>query len=136
VPVADDLIAFYGTLMTGLGGQQRLGVERQLEFVGSCVLQGTLIDIDWYPGLAREPRGRVVGELHRVRDLAVLDLLDRYEGYDPVDPVGSEYVRERVCTVEPGSEAWVYVLNRDLHDRPRIASGDWRSHARAKGLVP
>jgi gamma-glutamylcyclotransferase (GGCT)/AIG2-like uncharacterized protein YtfP len=132
--VADDLIAFYGTLMTGLGGQERLGIEHQLELVGPCVLEGTLIDIDWYPGLAREPRGRVVGELHRVRDLTVLDVLDRYEGYDPADPIGSQYLRELIVTVAPGSDAWVYILNHELPARPRIATGDWRSHARAKGL--
>jgi gamma-glutamylcyclotransferase (GGCT)/AIG2-like uncharacterized protein YtfP len=133
--VALDLIAFYGTLMAGLGGQERLGVGHRLELVGPCVLEGTLVEIGWYPGLAAEPRGRVVGELYRLLDPDVLGVLDRYEGADPADPDGSEYRRVCTTTLEPGAEAWVYLLNGLRPDQPRVASGDWRQHARDRGLV-
>jgi gamma-glutamylcyclotransferase (GGCT)/AIG2-like uncharacterized protein YtfP len=133
--VAADLIAFYGTLMAGLGGQERLGVADRLELVAPCVLSGTLVEIGWYPGLAAEPQGRVVGELYRLLDPHVLGVLDRYEGADPADPDGSEYRRVLTTTLEPGAQAWVYLLNRPRPDQPRIASGDWRLHARDRGLA-
>jgi gamma-glutamylcyclotransferase (GGCT)/AIG2-like uncharacterized protein YtfP len=126
-----DLLALYGTLMRGEGGQERLGVTGGLELVGPCVLEGTLVELGWYPGLLLEPRGRVVGELYRIVDLAVLELIDRYEEFDPAAPERSLYVRTLVGTLEPGAQAWTYVFTGPVPPGSIIASGDWRAHRRA-----
>lgn len=128
-----DLLALYGTLMSGQGVQERLGVAAALEPRGPCVLAGTLVGLGWYPGLVLEPCGRVIGELYRIIDVGVLDVLDRYEGFDPSAPGRSPFVRTRVRTLEPGDEAWVYVFAGDVPPGSVIESGDWRAHRAAMG---
>jgi len=125
---AGDLLAVYGTLMPGLGGQERLGVTHLLRPVGPCVLAGTLVELGWYPGLLAEPGGRVRGELLEILDPAVIATLDRYEGYDPAAPETCEYERLMVPTLEPGVDAWVYRFRVAVPDDRVIASGDWRAH--------
>ena len=115
-----DLIAVYGTLMAGLGAQERLGVTDQLARVGPCVLEGTLAVLGWYPGLLAEPKGRVLAELFRILDDQVLARLDRYEG--------PQYRRVQVDTIEPGDRAWVYVFEGSVPSDRHIASGDWRRY--------
>ncbi|WP_208029609.1 gamma-glutamylcyclotransferase family protein [Rhabdothermincola sediminis] len=129
-----ELFALYGTLMSGEGGQERLGLQGRLQPRGPCVLAGTLVELGWYPGLVLEPAGRVIGELVRVADAGVLEVLDRYEGFDPASPERSLFVRTRLVTVEPGVEAWAYVFTGEVPDGRVIASGDWRAH-RAAGPV-
>lgn len=128
-----ELLALYGTLMSGEGGQERLGLQGRLQSLGPCVLAGTLVELGWYPGLVLQPAGRVIGELVRVADAGVLEVLDRYEGFDPTAPERSLFVRTRLVTVEPGVEAWAYVFAGEVPSGRVIASGDWRAHRAAAG---
>jgi len=127
-----ELLAVYGSLLAGLGQQERLGVDDDLELIGPCVLAGTLYALGWYPGLRPGGGGRVVAELYRVADPRVLAVLDRYEGCDPGDPQ-AEYVRVRVRLVTPDVEAWVYALARKPVGAPVVVGGDWRHHTRRAG---
>ncbi|MEM9177466.1 MAG: gamma-glutamylcyclotransferase family protein [Myxococcota bacterium] len=119
-------VAVYGSLMRGLGAVERLEITDRLRFVGPCVLEGELYDLGDWPGM-RPGSSRVVGEIHALLDADVLSLLDAFEDYDPADPRGSLYLRERVRLVEPaGTTVWTYVYNRVPDASARIPGGDWR----------
>jgi gamma-glutamylcyclotransferase (GGCT)/AIG2-like uncharacterized protein YtfP len=116
--------------MTGLTRRRLLGAAAVLEARGR--VRGTLYDFGEYPGLELGGTGWVAGELYRIPDIAKrLAALDEAEGYDPADPEGSLYVRQRVAVlIGDGStrEAWVYVYQGPGGRGPRIESGDWRAH--------
>ena len=128
-PVArvGDWIALYGSLMRGLEGAAALALGDRLRYAGPCILAGELFDLGAYHAL-RPGNGRVVGELHALRDLEALKSLDAFEDFRPSEPRASVYLRERVELLEPkGAQAWVYVYNTVPDARRRIPSGDWRA---------
>lgn len=140
MPFIPDRLVVYGSLMRDLPSSRgerdpdlldRLGVSAGLQRVGPCRIGGVLFDLGAYPALRRSPNdaGSVCGELYTILDPAVLAVLDDFEGYDPRNASGSDYLRERVELLEPrGVDAWVYVYNRAPDPISRIASGDWRAH--------
>jgi len=120
-----------GQESTGVDLLDRLGVGSGLRRVGDCRVPGVLFDLGPYPALrpARGDGDVVCGELHAILDRGVLAVLDAFEGFDPRDHAGSDYLRERVALVAPrGRRAWIYVFNREPDPAARIASGDWRAH--------
>jgi gamma-glutamylcyclotransferase (GGCT)/AIG2-like uncharacterized protein YtfP len=122
-----SLLVFYGTLMGAYPTQDRLGIRHRLEPAGVCLLKGELYDLGWYPGLVAGQR-TVRAELYRALDSGVIDILDRFEGYDPADPTGSEYLRLPLELEKPSLTAWVYVYNRPVSGRDLVACDDWASH--------
>ncbi len=126
-PPSRELIAVYGSLMTGMGGCEELGIGDALRFVSPCEIHGRLFDLGDYPGLLLDS-GIVHGELCEIADSAVLQRLDAFELYDPDDPNGSLYIRRRVRLAQPDCDAWLYEFNRDVSGKASIPSGDWRRH--------
>ena len=159
-----DWLVVYGSLMRGLPAREtrathaarapgsagatpatmrgdlfdRLGVAAGLRRVAPCRVPGRLFDLGPYPALrpADGPSDSVCGELHALLDpAAVFAVLDPFEGFDPRDPAGSDYRRERVRLLEPsGIRAWIYVYNREPEPERRIPSGDWRAHLAKRGV--
>ncbi len=118
-------VFLYGTLRRGACNAQRMAGG---EFVSVGTVAGTLIRIDWYPGLVLDAEaGPVRGEVWEVsREL--LAELDRYEGCDPESGSGEDY--RRIMTpaqLDSGgkSEAWVWNWTGSVDDYPVIESGDW-----------
>ena len=135
--VDSDKIAFYGTLMRGLGGMEAVGVGAALHFLGPCTLRGQLYDLGPYPGLrddpGRESCGHVVGELFALLDPSALIALDAFEGFDPDRPAESLYTRRWVELKHPAqTHAWTYFYNPEPPDQDRIPSGDWRRVDRSR----
>lgn len=142
----EEWLVVYGSLMRGLPASEpraetetgprrdlldQLGVGAGLRRVGPCRVPGVLFDLGPYPALrpARSEADSVCGELHAVIDPRTLAVLDAFEGFDPQDPVGSDYLRERIELLEPqGTRAWIYVYNREPDASRRITPGDWRAH--------
>jgi gamma-glutamylcyclotransferase (GGCT)/AIG2-like uncharacterized protein YtfP len=122
-------IAVYGSLMTGMGGREELGIAEQLSFVGRCAIHGRLFDLGDYPGLLLGS-GIVQAELYEIADTSVLQRLDAYEHYDPDDLEGSLYIRRLVRLAQPECDAWLYEYNRDVSGSPSVPSGDWKRHCR------
>ena len=124
-----NTIFVYGALMNGCELHQHM---RGAEFLGRASVSGLLYSTGRYPGL-KDGSGVVRGELFRFSDIAVaLEVLDEVEGYDPLDPAASEYVRDiRSVRLEEGptQPAWVYLYNREVEDGQRIASGMWVSRS-------
>ena len=128
-----DRVAFYGSLMRGLGAAETLGVQPRLRYVGACVCAGELYDLGHFPGL-RPGTAQVVAELYAMLDPGVLAILDEFECFDPAQPRDSLYVRQRVTLLEPaGEQAWIYLYNRVPDARERIPDGDWRAHLDSRG---
>jgi hypothetical protein len=66
----------------------------------------------------------VHGEVFRIRDVAIVALLDAYEGYDADDPTQGLYNRTQVES-ETGRMVWVYTYNGPVIADQLIESGDW-----------
>jgi gamma-glutamylcyclotransferase (GGCT)/AIG2-like uncharacterized protein YtfP len=119
-----DLLAVYGTLMTGLAlPQQPEGVEDALRLRGECRIPGRLYDLGHgYPALTAE-EGSVAGELYEIVEPSVLDILDAYEP--------PPYERRLVRLVEPDVDAWVYVYAAEPPGPP--IDDDWRTFVALRG---
>jgi gamma-glutamylcyclotransferase (GGCT)/AIG2-like uncharacterized protein YtfP len=131
-----DLVFFYGTLMNAFKRQGRSIIDPKLKDEGHGSISAALFDLGMYPGAVPDADGRVLGEVHRMLDgEAVLAALDEIEGYRPGQPEASLYTRvETPVTLDDGrvANAWVYFYNAPLGHAPRIASGDYLAHLKAR----
>ena len=128
-----ELLAVYGTLMTGQAYEGRPDVERLMRSLGPCRIAGALFSTGEYPWLV-EGEGEVLGELYEVHDPAeAFPILDAYEseGRHTADGAGT-YERRRVRLVEPEVEAWVYMWVGEPYGEA-IDDGDWRSFLALRG---
>ncbi|HEX8125313.1 MAG TPA: gamma-glutamylcyclotransferase family protein [Allosphingosinicella sp.] len=123
------LLFVYGSLRRGEPMFEELGLERALEFVSEGTFRGNLYDLGDYPGAVLAD-GVVRGEVYQIKDAAILEILDRYEEFDPDQPERSLFIRERVNIPEAG-EAWIYLYNGSSGERRPIVSGDWRDRRSA-----
>lgn len=120
----------YGTLRSNQPNAPRLGGATPL---GWATVSGKLLDLGDYPGLI-EGEGVVIGELFLLPS-AALERIDDLEGFDPLDPESSLFVREERYVHLPGQntrrQAWIY---RWPHGGGSpIESGDWVRHVQERG---
>lgn len=124
-------IYVYGTLRRGQGACRTFGLEEHCEFVGTFEFpDAVMFGLGGFPGIhltdqdlgPDTPRG-IVGDLFKVNDPALLGHLDRYEGYDPMDPKHSLYLRKEIEV--NGIPAYVYEYNHSSAGRRFITGGDW-----------
>ena len=134
-PVA-DLVFFYGTLMAGFDRRRRAGIDDKLTYVGRGAIRAALFDLGLYPAAVPAPEGDVWGEVYAMRDPdTVLAALDQIEGYRADDPDSSLYLRQETEVRLPGgalANASAYFYNAPLGRAPRIPSGDYLEHVRAR----
>ncbi|MCB2228598.1 MAG: gamma-glutamylcyclotransferase [Desulfarculaceae bacterium] len=130
-----EYIFVYGTLMRPFPAQARLGVEHMLEYIGPDAVSGLLYDLGAYPGLKPGP-GLVQGQVFRILNTQVVDILDGFEVCLPGCPSESEYLRELYPLAGGGGQAWVYVFNRPVDGLTLIPGGDWAAHQARKGADP
>jgi gamma-glutamylcyclotransferase (GGCT)/AIG2-like uncharacterized protein YtfP len=142
--MAGLLFFFYGTLRQDHDNPVTRAILPLLQPCGVVSVHGQLFAIrsgkGWYPAL-KAGSGRVQGRLYRAGPTfraRHLRLLDRYEQYDPQQPSRSEYLRKvtQVRRARLGVlKAQVYWHRGRRHPgMARIASGDFTSFARARGL--
>ena len=128
----------YGTLLPALAPPELRPALARLRSLGRGVLRGILYDLGDHPGAVPDAQAatRIAGEVFELPDdPALLAQLDAYEGYVPERPSESLFVRVRQPVSAAGIgrlECWVYVYARDPAGAPRVVSGDWIAHARAK----
>lgn len=127
-------VAFYGSLMRGLGGVEEMGIARGLRFVSECKISGQLLDLGDYPGLLCGP-GRVVGELFEVLQPETLAALDHFEGFDAARPESSLYLRETTQLISPQRLASVYRYNQTSEGYEKVRTGDWRTYLGQRELA-
>jgi gamma-glutamylcyclotransferase (GGCT)/AIG2-like uncharacterized protein YtfP len=131
----------YGTLMRGFWRHRLLADQPGLRFHGRGTVHGRLHDLGAYPGAVPDatPGALVHGEIYESGAMAsALDVLDRVEGFDPVDPARGLFLRAPVpAESERGGAllAWIYWWNRPLGRKPVIPGGDYRA-SREKDACP
>ena len=131
-----DLVFFYGTLMAGFDRRRKAGIDDRLAYIGRGSIQAALFDLGLYPAAVPAPDRQVWGEVYEVTDAeTVLPALDTIEGFSPLQPDTSLYLRTRVdVTLPDGAKghAWVYFYNAPLGRARRIPSGDYLEHIKAR----
>jgi gamma-glutamylcyclotransferase (GGCT)/AIG2-like uncharacterized protein YtfP len=131
-----DLVFFYGTLMAGFDRRRRAGIDDKLTYRGRGSIQAALFDLGIYPAAVPAPDGLVWGEVYEMREPdTVLAALDEIEGFTPGHPDRSLYLRgETEVTLPDGTraQASVYFYNAPLGQAPRITSGDYLEHVKAR----
>jgi membrane protease YdiL (CAAX protease family)/gamma-glutamylcyclotransferase (GGCT)/AIG2-like uncharacterized protein YtfP len=101
----EHFLFVYGTLRRSEAAAKRLGILKRSDLIGNGYVPGKIVDRGGYPALVLSPKSKqtVSGEIIRLRDHALLEDLDRYEG--------EEYLRQRVNILTPSGallETWVY----------------------------
>jgi gamma-glutamylcyclotransferase (GGCT)/AIG2-like uncharacterized protein YtfP len=134
--VATELVFFYGTLMAGFDRRRRAGIDGKLTYMGRGSITAALFDLGIYPAAVPAPEGCVWGEVYAMEDAhEVLTALDEIEGYRPEHPDRSLYSRNQADVRLPDgtpARAWVYFYNAPLGRAPRIPSGDYLEHVKAR----
>ena len=118
----------YGTLKRGLSNHHL--IAESVREVVPATIQGRLYDAGPFPALAAGTEA-VRGEVLMVEPSALphlLTVLDELEGYDPVDPDGSMYVRRIVSAATDDRDvvaAHAYFYNRDPAGLRHLPGGLW-----------
>lgn len=132
----NELVFFYGTLMTPFNRAARLRIEQHLSWVGRGSISAALFDLGIYPAAVPAPDARVWGEVYLATEpFLVIQALDELEGYSPTEPDASLYNRVLApVTLEDGRivDAWTYFYNAPLGRAPRIESGDYLEHLKVR----
>ena len=108
----------YGTLLPSEAPEEIASVVKRFRRLGSAHVRGRLYDFGQFPGAVLDSSSRTMihGELVVLpSDERVLEALDRYEEFDPLDPRNSLFVRKKATVrMANGSrrEGWIYVYNR------------------------
>jgi gamma-glutamylcyclotransferase (GGCT)/AIG2-like uncharacterized protein YtfP len=122
--------------MRGFALRERTRIDDRISFLGRGFIRGALFDLGPSPAAVAVGHGRVAGELYEMdRPEELLAVLDEVEGYAPLDPTRSAYVRTlTTATLDDGSRhsAWTYLYNASLVGAVRIGSGDYRAYLTAR----
>lgn len=116
----------YGTLRHSAEHPMAAWLAARTEPAGPTILErAALYELDGFPGMKRES-GEVHGELVQMQEIQrkqVLEVLDEYEGLDPVH--GYERTIIEVPVNGEKVQAWAYFFCGAIDGRRRIPHGDW-----------
>jgi gamma-glutamylcyclotransferase (GGCT)/AIG2-like uncharacterized protein YtfP len=100
-------------------------------FLGAGSVRGRLLDLGRYPGLI-DGAGRACGELYRLDDAALLEVLDREELEYNFDR------RRTVVALASGrrERAWIYRYRGPRRRAAVIPDGDFRRARPSRSLAP
>ena len=121
----------YGTLLPSEAPKEIASIVKRFRRLGSAQVRGRLYDFGEFPGAVLDSSSRTMihGELVALpSDQQMLDLLDRYEEFDPTDPKKSLFVRKKAkIRMANGSsrEGWIYVYNRHPGKAKLVRGGDY-----------
>lgn len=118
-----DLLFVYGALRKGASNDWRM---KEARWLGPTEISGTLVKIDWYPGLVLGEGGFVKGEVYEIGP-ELLKELDEFEGIGLEDDRNGEYRRIRAEVLVDGipTEVWIYEWLKGIDDYVVVESGDW-----------
>ncbi|MDG1070659.1 MAG: gamma-glutamylcyclotransferase [Akkermansiaceae bacterium] len=118
-----ELIFVYGALRKGASNDWRMKGARWL---GPAEVAGTLVKVDWYPGLVLEGGSVVLGEVYEVGS-ELINELDEFEGIGLEDERNGEYhrVKAEVSFEGESLNVWIYEWLKGVEGYPVVESGDW-----------
>lgn len=108
-----DRVFVYGSLRKGASNYWRM---EEAAFVSEKTVTGTLLKIDWYPGLILSGETEIKGEVYEVSP-KLLEELDQFEGIGQ----SGEYQRVLIDGV------WIYEWQKGSDGYEIVPSGDWLS---------
>ncbi|MGA2207380.1 MAG: gamma-glutamylcyclotransferase family protein [Terracidiphilus sp.] len=126
-----DCLFAYGTLQPGRVPAEVAPLAAKLRPVSKGFVHGVLYDLGRYPGAVPNPsaKSKIAGTVMELpEDENMLARLDAYEGFDPLAPEASEFVRERQAVELNGGgkvECWFYRYNREPRNAPIVKDGEW-----------
>ena len=125
----------YGTLRKGFRNEHAEFLAEHATHRGPARLRGRMYEINGYPGITPSPDhgDQVSGDLYELHAPAlVLARLDDYEGYaESAIAETCDYLRQEMNVHLLSGQtlkAWVYLYNREVDERQRIYSGDYRRY--------
>lgn len=127
--MTQDYLFVYGTLKRGTETEMHQLLARYADYLGEGTFQGTLYNIDYYPGVvpSDDPDDQVHGEVYRLQGPElVLPQLDDYEGITDSSERPTEYIRRRhPVRLKRGEElsCWIYIYNWPIEEHEVIESG-------------
>jgi gamma-glutamylcyclotransferase (GGCT)/AIG2-like uncharacterized protein YtfP len=124
---SDLFLAVYGSLRRRALARRGSAVAGSLSFFGHGTLRGQLFAQNGYPGAVEGP-GIIRVEIFRVRDEAVFQALDFYEGFRPGSKGYCLFDRKVIRLLRPGILASAYFLAR----RTPRGKPEFRSSAETK----
>lgn len=118
-----ELLFVYGALRKGASNDWRMKGARWL---GAANVPGTLVKIDWYPGLVLGGHQSVKGEVYEV-ETELLRELDEFEGIGLRAEGNGEYhrIRGNVNLAGVSTEVWIYEWLKGIEGYRIVESGDW-----------
>ena len=118
-----ELIFVYGALRKGASNDWRM---KDAQWLGPAEVSGTLVKIDWYPGLVLGGETTVKGEVYEVGP-ELMKELDDFEGIGLEDECNGEYhrVKAEVIFEEEPLNVWIYEWLKGVEGYPVVESGDW-----------
>lgn len=118
-----DLLFVYGALRKGASNDWRM---KDARWLGPAEVAGTLVKIDWYPGLVLGEEGRVKGEVYEIGP-DLLKELDEFEGIGLSDERNGGYqrIRAEVLLDAESTEVWIYEWLKGVEGYEIVSSGDW-----------
>lgn len=117
-----DLLFVYGALRKGASNDWRM---EGADWLGAAEVKGTLVKVDWYPGLVLAGEGIVKGEVYEIGS-GLLKELDEFEGIG-IDARNGEYHRIRAEVSIGGEmrEVWIYEWLKGIEGYEVVENGDW-----------
>ena len=130
----DEYLFVYGSLMRPFESSMRRFLEDNSIFTGEGQVFGILYDLGRYPGLVLDASAdrQVTGHIFKLESaLKILQVLDKYEGIDPLHPTQGEYRREQRTVQLPtvGINCWMYLYNLPVNDLSEIPFGNYVDYA-------
>ncbi|MGB0326695.1 MAG: gamma-glutamylcyclotransferase family protein [Akkermansiaceae bacterium] len=124
-----ELLFVYGALRKGASNDWRM---KEAVWMGAASVFGTLVKVDWYPGLVLGGNHSVTGEVYAVGP-ELLKELDDFEGIGAEEHNG-EYQRINAEVTLGGelTEVWIYEWLKGIEGYEVVESGDWLSVALQK----
>ena len=94
--------------------------------MGPAEVKGTLVKIDWYPGLVLGGESLVKGEVYEIGP-ELMKELDEFEGIGLEDERNGEYhrIKTEVIFEEEPLSVWIYEWLKGVEGYAVVESGDW-----------
>lgn len=127
----NEYLFLYGTLLPTQAPKEIASIVKRFRRLGPAQVRGKLYDLGEFPGavLNSSARTMIHGELVALpSNDRILEALDRYEEFDPLDAKRSLFVRKKAkIQMANGSsrEGWIYVYNRPPSGAKLVRGGDY-----------
>lgn len=117
------MIFVYGALRKGASNDWRM---KDAQWLGPAEVKGTLLKIDWYPGLVLGVGTSVKGEVYEVSP-ELMKELDEFEGIGLEDERKGEYhrIKAEVAFEEEPLNVWIYEWLKGVEGYSVVENGDW-----------